>query len=192
MTNPKRHGPLRRLLAALGHVLERAILGKASPAYMRRFAAGDEYWARALAARAGRPREARPEPGSERSGASGHTVQRTVPGDRGAPEPEHEPVHGWTRRQFDGYMARNPGYRPAYEAQLITRREKAGMSASTRLWFGLWGPRRITTAGAGNGCFAENARPSVRAKDSTDGLQPLPRQPGPPLRGIPVALTAAS
>jgi hypothetical protein len=33
-------------------------------------------------------------------------------------EPEFEPVHGWTRRQLDDYLWRNPDYRPAYEAML--------------------------------------------------------------------------
>lgn len=34
------------------------------------------------------------------------------------PELEFEPVHGWTKPQRDDYLARNPNYRPAYEAQL--------------------------------------------------------------------------
>jgi hypothetical protein len=33
-------------------------------------------------------------------------------------EPTWEPVHGWTKRQLDDYLARNPGYRPTYEAEL--------------------------------------------------------------------------
>jgi hypothetical protein len=39
-------------------------------------------------------------------------------GVRPPPEPEYEPVHGWTLRQCDDYLARNPGYRSAYEAEL--------------------------------------------------------------------------
>jgi hypothetical protein len=35
---------------------------------------------------------------------------------------EYEPVHGWTKRQLDGYLARNPGYRPTYEAELAKHR----------------------------------------------------------------------
>jgi len=35
-----------------------------------------------------------------------------------APESYFEPVHGWTRRQRDEYLARNPAYRPAYETEL--------------------------------------------------------------------------
>jgi hypothetical protein len=34
------------------------------------------------------------------------------------PEPDYEPVHGWTKRQSDDYLARNPGYRSTYEAEL--------------------------------------------------------------------------
>ena len=33
-------------------------------------------------------------------------------------EPEYEPVHGWTRSQRDDYLARNPTYRPTYDAEL--------------------------------------------------------------------------
>jgi hypothetical protein len=36
----------------------------------------------------------------------------------GIPESEFEPVHGWTKRQRDVYLARNPGYRATYEAEL--------------------------------------------------------------------------
>jgi hypothetical protein len=33
-------------------------------------------------------------------------------------EAEFEPVHGWTKRQFSDYLARNPAYRPTYYAML--------------------------------------------------------------------------
>lgn len=31
---------------------------------------------------------------------------------------EFEPVHGWSRSQLLDYLARNPSYKPAYEAEL--------------------------------------------------------------------------
>jgi hypothetical protein len=34
------------------------------------------------------------------------------------PVPGYEPVHGWTRRQLGDYLARNPGYRPAFVVEL--------------------------------------------------------------------------
>ena len=37
-------------------------------------------------------------------------------------ESTYEPVHGWTRRQLAHYLARNPGYRSAYEAEVERRR----------------------------------------------------------------------
>jgi hypothetical protein len=43
-----------------------------------------------------------------------------------AREPEFEPVHGWTRRQLDDYLWRNPDYRPAYDVLL----RKCGSPAS--------------------------------------------------------------
>lgn len=162
MTNPEQPGPLRRLLTALGRALGGAILGRASPAHMRQFAAGDEYWEKVVAAQLGWPRELRARPGLTRSNTSRHTNQSSVPRYRRTSEPEYEPVHGWTKRQFDDVMARDPGCRPAYEAKLGQRRERAGMIASTRLWFGLWGPSRHTVAVRRNGCDAENARAAVQ------------------------------
>lgn len=37
---------------------------------------------------------------------------------RSPSEPEFEPVHGWSLRQRDDYLARNPAYRPVYSAML--------------------------------------------------------------------------
>ncbi|HVS35775.1 MAG TPA: hypothetical protein VMS17_09345 [Gemmataceae bacterium] len=33
----------------------------------------------------------------------------------------YEPIHGWTKPQLDDYLARNPGYRSAYEVKLQGR-----------------------------------------------------------------------
>jgi hypothetical protein len=49
---------------------------------------------------------------------AGPSVRDTA---RPPPETEYEPVHGWTRRQRDAYLARNPGYRATYEAELAKR-----------------------------------------------------------------------
>jgi hypothetical protein len=86
MTNPKRPGPLRRVLAALGRTLGRAILGKASPTHMRQFAAGDEYWKNVVAAQSGWPRELTARPGVRRSNTLGPTDQSSAPGDQRTPE----------------------------------------------------------------------------------------------------------
>jgi hypothetical protein len=107
MTNHERPGLLRRRLTALGGALRRGILGKSSHDYLKRFTGSDEYGDRATVARLGWPQKGVRD--SERCSA----------------EPEYEPVHGWTRRQCDDYLARNPGYRSAYEAEL---RKRSGSS----------------------------------------------------------------
>jgi hypothetical protein len=111
MTSQKSPGLLRRTWRALGVALRRCILGKSSPDYLKQFTGSDEYWDRAIAAQLGWPQEQPPK-----------EVRRAGPGGRdsaGRPlEPEYEPVHGWTIRQLDDYLARNPGYRATYEAKL--------------------------------------------------------------------------
>jgi hypothetical protein len=77
----------RCLWRALGRAVRRGILGKSSHAYMKQFSGGDKYW---QAFRRSWPQNQPSEPG---------------------PEPEYEPVHGWTTCQLADYLARNPGYR---------------------------------------------------------------------------------
>jgi hypothetical protein len=55
---------------------------------------------------------------SARKASSG----RTGTGGRRPPGSAYEPVHGWTRRQLDDYLARNPAYRAPYEAELAKHR----------------------------------------------------------------------
>jgi hypothetical protein len=55
---------------------------------------------------------------SARKASSG----RRGTGGRRPPESAYEPVHGWTGRQLDDYLARNPAYRAPYEAELAKRR----------------------------------------------------------------------
>ncbi len=120
----------RRALAAAGGVLLRGIQGKSGNGYRRRFAGDEEYWERAIAAQRGWPGEGpegtEPHPAGGPGGASSGECPngQDAAGRRG---PEHEPVYGWTKRQFDGYMARNPGSRSAYEstAELQERGEPA-------------------------------------------------------------------
>ena len=122
MTSHKAPGPLRRMLAALGRLLERGILGKSSPAYMKQFSGSDEWWDNVLAAERGWHRQQPVPAGPDPSPRSSEAATGATPGVRdAAPEAtasECEPVHGWTKRQLDGYLARNPGYRPTYEAEL--------------------------------------------------------------------------
>lgn len=103
MTGHERPGFLRRALRALGRVLKRGILGKSSHDYMKQFTGDDEYGDRVTAAQRGWPQQ-----------SVGEMVRRP-------PEPEYEPVHGWTKRQLDAYLARNPGYRATYDAALRKR-----------------------------------------------------------------------
>jgi hypothetical protein len=97
---------LHRMLTALGHALKRGILGKSSNDYMKQFTGSDQYWDEVVAAQNG-------------------WLQKQVPladpqafNGRHPPQPESEPVHGWTKRQLEDYLARNPGYTPTYEAKL--------------------------------------------------------------------------
>ena len=84
----------RRLWRALGRAVRCGILGKASRAYMKQFSGGDEYWQ-----------------AFQRSWLQNQPAEPS-------PEPEYEPVHGWTTRQLADYLARNPRYRSTYEAEL--------------------------------------------------------------------------
>ena len=102
MTSGKGPGLFRRLLAALGGVFERGILGKSSHDSMKQFTGSDQYWDRAIAAQLGWPRKPppRPDPGPSRPSADapgrpGPGVRDTV---RRASEPELGPVPGLTRR----------------------------------------------------------------------------------------------
>jgi hypothetical protein len=107
MTSPKDLGWLRRVVTALGCALSRGILGRSSPDYMKQFTGSDEYWERIIAAQLGWPLEQPRATGGDKA--------------RDPCETEYEPVHGWTKRQREDYLRRNPGYRPAYEAELQHR-----------------------------------------------------------------------
>ena len=86
-------GWLPRMARALGAALRRCILGKSSHEYMNQFTRDSEYH--------------RAQPGTlEHPAANGDS--------RG----EFEPVHGWTYKQLDDYLKRNPAYRDSYEAEL--------------------------------------------------------------------------
>ena len=86
---------LQRTWNALGRALKRGLLGKSSHDYMKQFTGSDS-----APARPNWPQD--------------HPVTPH-------PEPRYEPVHGWTTRQSDEYLARNPAYRPIYEAELARR-----------------------------------------------------------------------
>jgi hypothetical protein len=122
MTNREHPGFWRRMWTAFGGALQRGLLGKASQNSRNHFTGSDEYWARAIAAQLGWPPNHSPKPDPDPLQSSGKVVMPNGPGDRETArlplKPEYEPVHGWTRRQFDDYLARNPGYRSAYEVEL--------------------------------------------------------------------------
>lgn len=122
----------RRACSAVGSVLKRGIQGKAGTAYMRQFTGDDEYWDRVIAAQLGWPGESTHGPDSAPSTSSGGAASsRGDPGlwdaARSHTEPGYELVYGWTWRQFDDYMARNPGSRSAYESEVkLARTRQAG------------------------------------------------------------------
>jgi hypothetical protein len=140
-------GLLRRIFTVLGGALKRGILGRSTHDYMKQFTGSDEYWDRVIAAQLGWPQKQRPEPDPDRFRSSGDAVMYARPSVRGnapcPPESDCEPVHGWTKRQFDDYLARNPGYRSTYEAEVQKRCYAAapGVNGSSLDWFG---PRRIS------------------------------------------------
>lgn len=135
MVSKERPGLLRRLLETLGGALRSGFLGKSSRDYMKQFNGSDEYWSRAIAGQLGWPQNQPPK---------AHAAKPAGPNVGGAaglpPEPEFEPVHGWTRRQFDDYLARNPGYKSTYEAELRKRcyATPPEVNGSSRDWFGPW------------------------------------------------------
>ncbi len=112
----------RRLWGAIGGALKRAMLGKSAHDYMKQFGGSDAYWERVIAAQQGWPLKQSLSPGPDGARGAGNGAlgprQPAQDSARGFPEPEEEPVHGWTRRQRDDYLARNPAYRPTYEAAL--------------------------------------------------------------------------
>lgn len=108
-------------LTVLGGAIKRVALGKSSGSYMKQFTGGDEFWD-ALVAGSPRthPEEGPHVPVAETCGdrdRSGCADRAACPG-----AADCEPVHGWTRRQFDAYMTRNPSYLPAYDAELRKHR----------------------------------------------------------------------
>jgi hypothetical protein len=130
MMSKERPGLLGRLLETLGGALHRGFSGKSGRAYMKQFNGSDEYWSRATAAQLGWPQNQPPKPDKP----AGPNVGGLPP------EPEFEPVHGWTRRQFDDYLARNPDYESTYEAELRKRcyATPPEVNGSSRDWFGPW------------------------------------------------------
>jgi len=99
------------MLTALGGALKRGILGKSSNDYMKQFTGSDQYWDEVVAAQKDWHRQQPPQPAPEAFDSPSHP-----------PQPEFEPVHGWTQRQLEDYLARNPGYRSAYEGKLPNTR----------------------------------------------------------------------
>lgn len=97
MMKPDRAGFWRRLGSMLAFTLKRGTLGKSSHDARYHFTDSDGYWDRVIAAQQGWPEDHSPNP---------------------SPDPQYEPVHGWTKRQCDAYLLRNPGYRLAYETEL--------------------------------------------------------------------------
>jgi hypothetical protein len=107
MTSHEEPGFLRRLLASLGRALRGESPGRPSQDDTKQLTESCAYWDRVIAAPfAGAPEQPSPRVGDKARGPS---------------EPEFEPVHAWTRRQLEDYLRRNPGYRPAYEAELHLR-----------------------------------------------------------------------
>jgi hypothetical protein len=122
MTSHEGPGFLRRMLIVFGRALKRGILGRSAHESMKQFTGSDAYWDRVVAAQLGWPQKQPPKPDPDGFRSSSDAVGHARPSVRGnapgPPEPDCEPVHGWTKRQCDDYLARNPGYRSTYEAEL--------------------------------------------------------------------------
>jgi len=122
MTRYQRVGLLRRLWRGLWAAVKRGALGKSGHDYMKQFLGGDAYCGRVSAAHPFSPRQQSPQPDRDRGRSTGDGLAGPTPGAHatvsGLFQPEEEPVHGWTKRQLDDYLLRNPGYRPAYGAAL--------------------------------------------------------------------------
>lgn len=88
---------------------------------MKQFSGGDEYWDALVPLAAQTHAEAVLDKTNHAvSVETGGNGARSGCSDRPAwPSGiDCEPVHGWTRRQFDAYMIRNPRYLAAYDAEL--------------------------------------------------------------------------
>jgi hypothetical protein len=94
---------LQRALAKLGSVLRRGILGQAEHDSVNTFHGREEYWDRAIAGQIGWP--ANPD----------------ARDDIRPEEAEFDPVYGLPERELQSWLARNPAFRPAYEAQSARR-----------------------------------------------------------------------
>lgn len=111
--NTRAHpGPFRRWLTALGG----GALGRSCPGSVKQFCGRDES---GDAVRANHPGgQQRSLPGGRGSPGSPHEGTEPTPSPRAwPPGVDWEPVHGWTRRQADTYLTRNPDSRPAYAAE---------------------------------------------------------------------------
>src|SRR5437870_1329854 len=100
MTSHESPGALPRMLTALGRALKRGILGKSSNEYMKQFTGSDQYWDEVVAAQKDRRQNQPPQPDPEAFDSPGQPAQL-----------EFEPMHAWTKRQLEDYLARNPGSR---------------------------------------------------------------------------------
>ena len=144
MTSHESSGLWRRIVTALGGALSRGILGKSTHDSTGHFTGSDRYWDRAIAAQLGWPQEQLPGPDPVSPPGPAHAAMHARPRIRGTgrrtPDSGYEPVHGWTRRQLDDYLARNPGYRSTYEAELHKRCRAAAPegNGSSLGWFRPW------------------------------------------------------
>jgi hypothetical protein len=133
---------------------------------MQQFTGSDEYWDRVIAAQLGWPQKQPPEPDPDRFRSSVNARVRageSVPDTAGRPPGlEYEPVHGWSMRQFDGYLARNPGYRSTYEAGLQKRgcASSRGTNGPSFDWPGLRRTHHDKAAGNAEPNGAKQARES--------------------------------
>ncbi len=123
MSNNMNPGKFRRWMTALGGAVKQGVLGKSSRAYLKQIGASDGSWNAILAHHSAGPPGRAPLRAVADSSAAGPAVPEptTSAAQQQSPWPAgavFEPVHGWTRRQSDAYLARNPGYHLAYDAEL--------------------------------------------------------------------------
>src|SRR4051794_28067408 len=121
MMNGEKAGVLRRILGALGGFLKRGLLGKSAHGYAKQFADTGTPQGRTSLSPSGKPGAPGWTGAVHLRGAGTVAVPAaaTLSGTARRPaDLEFEPVHGWTGRQRDDYLGRNPAYRARYEAAL--------------------------------------------------------------------------
>jgi hypothetical protein len=140
----------------------------------KRLTGSTEYWERAIAAQLGWPLKQHPKrdpdalPSTDDVLLFGEPSLRETSGARA--EPEFEPVYGWTRRQLNDFLTRNPAFVATYEAELGKRRLAGAARAkeSPLTWFPLWGSNHDKATGIAGPNGAEDHDANNPAREASE------------------------